>query len=516
MPSVGQQARDRGHRRVHAHQRSCRAIELLVGGLEARAVAASSIAYAFTTAMPEIVSWSWLESSARPSCTARLLRCIARPKPRAISTKSGYGISTSSGERARRGRTSRRRRRRRGSAFWTTESSPGPSSSRTDREIVHAAAHQVAGAPAEEERLGQALEVREQVVAHLVLDLARRVEDRRARQVAAARPRSSVAPASKAQRRPHLAPGRARRSIACIAQPTSDRHRDEGGRVAERRRDAERRRAAGCGGGSRRAGREHRAALASSRAAPRAAARAQRRYQRATRARSTPRRQAASAPALRSQVRASAPPEIAPRRGHDGRPEATKRPVRRRAAHEVEVLEDGDLGHAAGPLRARCAGRRAPGRRRAARRAPRAAPPRASRTRRPRRARRPAPGSRSKRSAKAPPATAGSASAPRTASAHPCGRRCRRAGIASTSPAAACTPAASWRARPGSRGDHAGAGLPGALPRRVAAAAVDDDDHDPRCPGALHGPRDAVGLVERRDHDRDLHRANDSMPPCAD
>ena len=44
-------------------------------------------------------------------------------------------------------------------------------------QVVDATAHDVARAPAKVERLRQALEVRKQVVAHLVLDLTRRVED---------------------------------------------------------------------------------------------------------------------------------------------------------------------------------------------------------------------------------------------------------------------------------------------------------------------------------------------------
>ena len=46
--------------------------------------------------MPEIASWSWLESAARPSCDSMFDLCIERPKLRAMNKKSGYGISTSS------------------------------------------------------------------------------------------------------------------------------------------------------------------------------------------------------------------------------------------------------------------------------------------------------------------------------------------------------------------------------------------------------------------------------------
>ena len=58
---------------------------------------------------------------------------------------------------------------------------------------------------------------------------------------------------------------------------------------------------------------------------------------------------------------------------------------------------------------------------------------------------------------------------------------------------------------PRSRRHHARAGRRCALRRCVPAATIDDDDLGSGGAGARDGPGDLVGLVERRDHHRQLH-----------
>ena len=80
--------------------------------------------------MPDTVSWSWLESSAWPTCTARLFACIARPNARAIRMKSGYGSRTKRASQGSRVNMAPKVATKR-IGFWITERSPGPSRSRT-------------------------------------------------------------------------------------------------------------------------------------------------------------------------------------------------------------------------------------------------------------------------------------------------------------------------------------------------------------------------------------------------
>ena len=150
--------------------------------------------------------------------------------------KSGYGSSTSSASRASIANIAPKVAAAKSTGVWSSESRPGPEQQAHRGQVVHAAAHQVAGAPAEEEGLRQALQVREEVVAQLVLDLARGVEDLRAREEAQRRARQS-ATASEPRAAVAISSRRQARRDRLTHQPTSIGHSDEAGGVAERRRD---------------------------------------------------------------------------------------------------------------------------------------------------------------------------------------------------------------------------------------------------------------------------------------
>ena len=431
------------------------------------------------------------------------------PEGRARSARRAGTGSAPARRGARRGRTSRRRSRANRIGFWTTESSPGPSSSRT---AVRSFTQRLIRSPVRQRKKNDwgrrwRCANRSLRISYSTSRAALKIS--RARAGSAARRAASVAPASQAQRRP----------ISRLAEPVADRlhhaadedrHRDEGGRVAERRRDAEGVEppvAAQVAAERPRAGARSRSSAGAG-----AGGRAHRRYQRGD-ARAVDaeppggerdrvaqpgaqRGPARGSAAARSRRRAASSDEApgpaqGARRGRGPRrsgPAATPPIALERAAPGEERLvavgkpEEGDAQRHARLDDAQAEARE-----------------------------RPAPGSRSKRSAKAPPATRGIGEG----AAHGVGTAVRAGGVSACRKSEhLASPSRAARrelARPARLATRARGRRPSRArsARRVAAAPVDDDDLDLRLPGrSATAACDAVRLVERRDHDRDLHRAD--------
>ena len=143
----------------------------------------SSIAWVFTTEIPEIVSWRWFESSPRPSWTSMFQRCKSAPKTAREQHEERIGDENQQRELPVDPKHHRERTHIEQRSLHDREQA-GAEEHPHRVEVVDTTTHQIACPPGQEERLGEALQVREEVVAHLVFDLASGIEDENARVVA--------------------------------------------------------------------------------------------------------------------------------------------------------------------------------------------------------------------------------------------------------------------------------------------------------------------------------------------